>query len=104
MTITQDQADSYLQSDLRNAIACVNDYIPARLVKLNPYEVGALASWSFNVGCENLKSSNLRHRMNAGEDPITVAREELPKWVKAGDQTVPGLVRRRNAEFALFTY
>ena len=100
MTITQAQADSYLQSDLNKFTNCVNTYITARL---NPNQVGALISWSYNVGCGNLQSSTLRRRMNAGETPNTVAREELPKWVKAGGQTLPGLVRRRNAEVAFFT-
>ncbi len=100
MTITQAQADSYLQSDLSKFANCVNTYITARL---NPNQVGALISWSYNVGCGNLQSSTLRRRMNAGEAPNTVAREELPKWVKAGGQTLPGLVRRRNAEVAFFT-
>ena len=100
MTITQAQADSYLQSDLNKFTNCVNTYITARL---NPNQVGALISWSYNVGCGNLQSSTLRRRMNAGETPNTVAREELPKWVKAGGQTLPGLVRRRNAEVAFFS-
>jgi hypothetical protein len=40
--------------------------------------------------------------MNSGEDLNTVAREELPKWVKgAGDEPLPGLVRRRDAEVEL---
>ena len=100
MTITQAQADTYLQNDLARFNTCVTNYITARL---NPNQVGALMSWSYNVGCGNLQSSTLRRRLNAGETPNTVAREELPKWVKAGGQTLPGLVRRRNAEIALFT-
>ena len=100
MTISQAQADSYLQSDLGKFSNCVNSYITARL---NPNQVGALISFSYNVGCGSLQSSTLRQRMNAGQNPNTVAREELPKWVKAGGQTLPGLVRRRNAEVAFFT-
>ena len=99
LTITQAQADKYLQTDLNKFANCVNTYITARL---NPNQVGALISWSYNVGCGNLQSSTLRRRMNAGEAPNTVASQELPKWVKAGGQTLPGLVRRRNAEVAFF--
>ena len=99
LTISQAQADNYLQTDLNKFANCVNTYITARL---NPNQVGALISWSYNVGCGNLQSSTLRRRMNAGEAPNTVASQELPKWVKAGGQTLPGLVRRRNAEVAFF--
>jgi lysozyme len=99
LTITQAQADAYLQQDLSKFANCVNTYITARL---NPNQVGALISWSYNVGCGSLQTSTLRRRMNAGENPNTVASEELPKWVKAGGQTLPGLVRRRNAEVAFF--
>ncbi len=70
LTITQAQADSLLQNDLGKFNNCVNTYITA---KLNPNQVGALMSWSFNVGCGNLQSSTLRKRMNAGENPNTVA-------------------------------
>ena len=100
MTISQAQADAYLQSDLAKFSSCVNTYITARL---NPNQVGALISWSYNVGCGSLQTSTLRQRLNARQAPNTVAREELPKWVKAGGQTLPGLVRRRNAEIAFFT-
>ena len=100
MTISQAQADTYLQNDLAKFNACVSNYIAGNL---NPNQVGALMSWSYNVGCGNLQSSTLRRRINAGENPNTVAREELPKWNKAGGQVLPGLTRRRNAEVAFFT-
>ena len=100
MTITQAQADAYLQGDLGKFSNCVNTYIKARL---NPNQVGALISWSYNVGCGALQTSTLRQRMNAGQDPNTVARQELPQWNKAGGQVLPGLVRRRAAEVAFFT-
>jgi lysozyme len=59
-------------------------------------------SWAFNEGNGNVGSSTLIARLNAGEDPNTVAEEELPKWDIAGGQVLQGLVRRRAAEVALF--
>lgn len=41
-------------------------------------------------------------RLNHGEDPNTVAEQELPKWNKAGSQVVGGLTRRRAKEVDLF--
>ena len=99
LTITQAKADSLLQQDLGKFNTCVSTYINRNL---NGNQVGALMSWSFNVGCGALQSSTLRKRMNAGEDLNTVASQELPKWNKAGGQVVQGLVNRRNAEVAFF--
>jgi GH24 family phage-related lysozyme (muramidase) len=62
----------------------------------------AVISWAFNVGTGAVETSTFRRRILAGEDPDTVAREELARWNKAGDQPLPGLTRRRAAEVALF--
>ena len=59
-------------------------------------------SFVFNVGCGNFADSTLRKRLNRREDPATVAKEELPKWNKAGGVVAPGLVERRKQEIALF--
>ncbi|KAF8650076.1 hypothetical protein AX16_005419 [Volvariella volvacea WC 439] len=99
--LTEAQATSLLISDLRTFTKCVSDYI-VDSVRLNANQYGALSSWAFNVGCGNVQSSTLIRRLNAGESPNTVAAQELPKWVYAGGQQLPGLVRRRNAEVALF--
>lgn len=50
-----------------------------------------------------MASSTLIARLNAGDDPDTVAEEELPKWDIAGGEVSQGLVNRRAAEVALFT-
>jgi lysozyme len=68
---------------------------------LNANQYGALVSWTFNVGPANVQSSTLLKRLNSGEAPGTVISEELPKWNKAGGETLEGLVRRRAAEVEL---
>lgn len=70
-------------------------------VVLNANTYGAFVSWAFNVGCGNSGSSSLISRLNAGEDPLVVAEEELPKWKFSGGVELPGLVRRRAAEVEL---
>lgn len=40
--------------------------------------------------------------LNAGEDPITVATDELLKWRLGNGEILPGLVRRRAPEVELF--
>ena len=99
MTISQAQAETYLTNDLQKFANCVGN---ALNVKLNPNQVGALVSFSFNVGCGNLQSSTLLRRLNAGENPNTVATQELPRWVYANGVKLNGLVRRRDAEVAFF--
>jgi lysozyme len=72
-------------------------------VTLNANQYGALVSWTFNMGVGAVSDSTLVARLNDGEDPETVASEELPKWVYAGGEVLDGLVRRRDAEVDLFS-
>jgi len=71
-------------------------------VKLNDNQFGGLVSWAFNVGCGNVRSSGLVKRLNSGEDPITVASSELPKWATSKGKVLKGLVTRRANEVKLF--
>jgi lysozyme len=99
MTITQARADELLAQDLVRFEQAVDRLIETTQ---NPEQFSAIVSFTFNVGEGALEGSTLRRRMNSGEDLNTVAREELPKWVKgAGDEPLPGLVRRRDAEVEL---
>ena len=99
MTITEKQAEQYLISDLSGSAKAV-----ARLVKvsLSQKQKDALMSFTFNLGEGALAKSTLLRRLNAGESPNTVAREELPKWCKCKEEVLNGLVRRRAAEVAFF--
>ncbi|KAG2415567.1 hypothetical protein HFD88_006758 [Aspergillus terreus] len=72
-------------------------------VTLNDNQYGALVSWCFNVGTGAVAESTLAKRLNNGEDPDTVAEEELPKWVYANGAPSEGLKNRRAAELKLFT-
>ena len=99
MTITKARAEELLKNDLQKFANCVLSYVKK---PLNPNQNGALTSFAFNLGCGALQSSTLLRRLNAGEDPNTVAAQEFPKWVKAGGKTLPGLVRRRAAEVKFF--
>ncbi|KAI5820889.1 lysozyme [Pyronema omphalodes] len=100
--LTTTTAAALLQTDLKTYTKCISDYI-VDSVRLNDNQYGALSSWAFNVGCGNAKTSTLIARLNAGQNPNTVASEELPKWNKAGGSVLPGLTRRRAAEVTLFT-
>lgn len=90
-----------LKDDIPTYTSCLADALDAS-VTLNDNQWAALTSWVFNEGCEAATSSTLVKRLNAGENPNTVAAAELPKWKYAGDVALPGLVRRRAAEVKLF--
>ena len=60
----------------------------------------ALVSISFNFGLGNLQRSTIRMKANRGD--WEGAAEAFRMWSKGGGKVLPGLVRRREAEIALF--
>lgn len=60
----------------------------------------ALVSFTFNLGEGALAASTLRRLVNVGR--VTDAGPQFDRWVFAGAQKLPGLVRRRAAERALW--
>ena len=60
----------------------------------------ALISFAFNVGLGNLQRSSLRMKTNRGE--LEEAAEEFMKWTKGGGRVLPGLVKRRMDERAVY--
>lgn len=60
----------------------------------------ALVSFAFNAGLGNLQRSQIRMRANRGD--WAGAAEALMDWTKGGGKVLPGLVKRREAEKALF--
>lgn len=60
----------------------------------------ALVSFAFNAGLGNLQRSQIRMRANRGD--WEGAAEAFMQWTKGGGKVLPGLVKRREAERALF--
>ena len=60
----------------------------------------ALVSISYNFGLGNLQRSTIRMRANRGD--WKGAAEAFRAWTKGGGKVLPGLVKRREAEIALF--
>jgi len=96
-TITQLQADHYLDDDMAEAFACVDSLVT---VSITDKQRGALCSFVFNVGCGAFKKSTLLRLLNAGD--YTGAAAQFPRWNKSAGNILPGLVRRRGEERALF--
>ena len=60
----------------------------------------ALVSISFNFGLGNLQRSTIRMKANRGD--WEGAADAFRLWTKGGGKVLPGLVKRREAEIALF--
>lgn len=95
--ITLEEAELLLEADLIKAGWSVDQLIE---FELTDNQFAALASFVFNLGAGRLEASTLRRKLNAGE--VFGAAEEFRKWVFGGGKKLPGLVRRRAAEEALF--
>ncbi|HEX6992235.1 MAG TPA: lysozyme [Gemmatimonadales bacterium] len=97
LTITQPQADDLLRADAQKAgdavLACVS-------VPLTDGQYGALVSFVYNLGPGALAKSTLLRKLNAGD--YAGAQGEFRKWCHAGGKFYAGLLRRRQAEAALF--
>lgn len=68
---------------------------------LNYNQQSALLSFAFNVGIGNFQKSTLLRKVNANPNDPTI-RNEFQRWVRARGVVLPGLVRRRNEEAALY--
>ena len=95
--ITEAEGVEPLQQDLRRFERAVGRLVP---IELNQQQFDALVCFSFNLGAGALQSSTLRRKVLRGD--FEGAADEFPRWVYAGGRKLRGLVRRREAERALF--
>jgi GH24 family phage-related lysozyme (muramidase) len=96
-TYSKEEVDQILAQDLRRFVVGVERYCPSGL---SPNRLGALVSFAFNVGLGTLQRSTLRQLHNRGD--YQGAADELLKFSKAGGKVLPGLLKRRNDERALY--
>lgn len=94
---TQAQANADLCADLGTAEAAVSKLVT---VDLNQNQFDSLVSFTYNEGSGRLRSSTLLRCLNAGSYDLTAA--QFLVWDIAGGGVDPGLLRRREAEQALF--
>ncbi len=95
--ITEQRALRMLHADAAVAAEAVRTSVK---VPLDQQQFDALVSFTFNLGAGNLRSSTLLRKLNAGDYGSVPA--ELSRWNKAGGKVLRGLVKRREAEGALF--
>lgn len=97
-TLTMAEVDAILAQDLARFERGVARLCPAVIGHQGPFD--ALVSFAFNVGLGNLQRSGLRMKTNRGD--FEEAADEFMKWTKAGGRVLPGLVKRRMDEKALY--
>ena len=97
MTITQDQAEQMLLSELEEYEGYIENMVT---VPLTQNQFDALVVWVYNLGPTNFKNSTLLKELNAGN--YNAAGQEITRWNKAGGKVLAGLVKRREAEPELF--
>ena len=93
---TQAQCDDRLARDLERYARDVSRAIGSAATTPNQFD--ALVSFHYNTGA--IATATLTKRHKAGR--FAEAETEFGKWVHAGGKRLPGLVRRRAAEAALY--
>jgi GH24 family phage-related lysozyme (muramidase) len=97
-SLAMDEVDAILAQDLAKFERGVARLCPAALGNQGIFD--ALVSFSFNVGLGNLQRSGLRMKTNRGD--FDEAADEFLKWTKAAGKVLPGLVKRRKDERAMY--
>ncbi len=94
---TAEQAKAYFKHDLAKFEKTVNESVT---VPLTQNQFDALVSLTYNIGSGAFNNSTLLKKLNKGD--YQGAADQFLVWNKAGGKVMKGLVRRREAERALF--
>lgn len=98
MTITEAQADDYLELDVDAAEAVVESLCP---MGISDNMFSALVSLVFNIGGEAFRTSTLLRKLQSGD--MVGAANEFLRWNHGGGHELPGLTARREKEMILFS-
>lgn len=94
---TLEQAKEYFAHDLKRFEASVNKLVE---VPLSQNQFDALVSLTYNIGQTAFGNSTLLKKLNTKD--YQGAADQFLRWNKGGGKVMKGLVRRREAERALF--
>ena len=96
-TFSKAEVDGLLSADLQRFEVGVARLFP---MVLTQGQNDALVSFAFNLGLGGVQRSTLRQKVLRGE--TQEAADEFLKFTRGGGKILPGLVKRRNDERALF--
>lgn len=100
-TITEAEAEALLRADVEAIEARLDALTREAGVTLTDNRRTALVSFIFNVGFSAFSRSTLWRKIKADPDDPAIAAE-FARWKYAGGKIMPGLVRRRSQEAALY--
>ena len=98
MRITEKQATSLLAEDLRT----FEIYVEANYPDVSQNQYDALVSIIYNIGIGRYINSALKRKIDS-HAPIEEVKKQWLRWVHAGNKVLPGLVKRREWEFQLYS-
>lgn len=93
---TDEQIARDWEMNILEAERCVNSYASGK--RLSDDTFSAVTSITFNVGCGAMRKSTLYAMLREGPVAWTSACNQFTRWVYAGENILPGLVKRRDAE------
>ena len=96
-TFSSDEVNGLLSADLQRFETGITKLFP---VVLAQGQFDALTSFAFNLGLGGVQRSTLRQKILRGE--TQEAADEFLKFTRGGGKILPGLVKRRSDERALF--
>ena len=98
LKITEAEAEAMLRKDLARFERGVDRLIEGAFTSQVQFD--AMVSLAYNIGLGGFQRSSVLRHHRAGNRLRAAAAFLM--WVKAGNRTLPGLVRRRNAERKLY--
>lgn len=99
-TCTRDKAEEYLRDDLKDTEEAIEALVT---VPLTQNQFDALVSLVYNIGSGNFYDSTIRRVINCKVADKEEYRRAWMMWVKSKGKVLKGLVRRREAEYKLFS-
>ncbi|WP_205617302.1 lysozyme [Pelomicrobium methylotrophicum] len=96
-TVTPERAVVMLARDAdriwREAADCIGE------VPLYPHEAAAFQSLAYNIGAAAFCRSTIVKKLKANPPDYAGACREILRWTRAGGRELPGLKKRREAEY-----
>lgn len=100
--ITVEEAEELFKRDLYSkAIIPVRNHIK---VQLKQHEFDALLSLLYNIGLGNFKGSNTESFINNNPSNYRAIEKEWKEFRMSGGKVLPGLERRRKADWNIYQY
>ena len=99
LQICQGQADNWLFAELEKYETFVKSVL---IVNLTDWQIGALTSFTYNLGVDAFENSTLLKKVNENPENYDDIAIEFIKWDNAGGKEIKGLSKRRINEADMY--